>query len=190
GRRPRSSGAPRSGSARSESGRQPRASRGVLNVEEVITHSARLYQPEHRKINVDDIFITGEHKALLRHVAQGRTPAAIFDKLHADIDAVDAGDLRYQRRFDRIGQVVVEARLGIADVFPEAEHHAQLVRLDPEEAGEAPDRESREHDQGNSLAAEIARQHGPELGLAAAQQILEFRRNRARWHEIFPRTPA
>src|SRR6185312_12035096 len=114
-----------------------------------------------------------------------------------------------------IRQVIVKARLNLADLLAEAQHDADLVRLDAEEAGDAPQHDGAERDQRKAAAAEIAaRQHAPQLVLAPAQQLLEVRRRRTRrlrpgaprplasarspgpaaliapWHEIPPRRPA
>src|SRR6185295_2932973 len=73
-------------------------------------------------------------------------------------------------------------------VRAEAQHDAELIRLDPEEAGEAPHHERGQRDENDTLAAEPAtRQHALELVLAAPQQILEVRRGRPR--RLRPRAP-
>ncbi len=69
-----------------------------------------LITPEHREIDVDDVLVAGEHQAFFRHVAHGGAAAQVFDHAHADVDAVDARDLRREHGLDRIGQVIVEAR--------------------------------------------------------------------------------
>ena len=72
-----------------------------------------------------------------------RAAARVLDQPHADVDAVDARDLRREHGLDRIRQVIVQARLGVAGVLAEAQHHAEFVRLDPEEAREAPHDDAR-----------------------------------------------
>ncbi len=79
---------------------------------------------------------------------------------HADVDLVDAQRLRRERGLDRIGQVIVEPRLHLAHELAEAQHHAELVGLDAEEAGKAPQHDGDERDQRDAAAAEIARQQG------------------------------
>ena len=149
---------------------------------------ARLDLPEHREIDVDDVLVAGEHQALFRHVAQGGAAAQIVDDAHADVDLATAC-LRREHGLDRIRQVVVQAGLHLAE-FAEAQHHADLVRLDPEEAGKAPEHHSAEHEQGEAPAAEIAaRQHVLELVLAAAQKFFEVRRGRTRRLRPEPQGP-
>ena len=48
---------------------------------------------------------------------------------------------------DRIGQMVVQAGRRLAGKFAEAQHHAELVGLDAEEAGHAPQHQRGERDQ-------------------------------------------
>ncbi len=161
---------------------------GLLDVEEIVAGAVRLDHPEHREIDIDDVLVAGEHQAFLGHVADGGAAPQILDQPHADIDAVDARDLGREHGLDRVRQVIVEAWLGVAHVLAEAQHHAELVRIDPEEAGEAPDRQRRQHDQGEPLAAEAAAgQHGPQLVLAAAQELFKIGWRRARL--LRPRAP-
>ncbi len=76
--------------------------------------------------------------------------------------------------------MVIQSGLHLAHVLAEAQHHAELVRLDPEEAGETPQRDGREAEQREALAAEIAaRQHAAQFVLAAAEDFLQIRRRRA-----------
>ena len=118
-----------------------------------------------------------------------RGAARVLDQPHADVDAVDARDLRGEHGLDRIRQVVVQPRLGVAGVLAEAQHRAELVRLDLEEAREAPHQQRGDHDQQDAAAAEIAaRQHAFQLVLAAAQQFLEVGRRRpGRLRSLAPR---
>jgi hypothetical protein len=44
---------------------------------------------------------------------------------------------------DRIGQMIIQSGLHLADEFSEAEHHAEFIRLDAEEAGKAPQHDRR-----------------------------------------------
>jgi hypothetical protein len=153
---------------------------GLLDVEQVIAHAIGLDLPQHREIDVDDVLVAGEHQTLLRHVADRGTSAQVLDHPHADVDLVDAQRLRGQHRLDRIRQVIVQSRLHLAHVFAEAQHHAELVGIDAEKAGKAPDRDRGEHNQAQALAAETtARQHGAQPILAAAQKFLEVWRCRA-----------
>ncbi len=76
--------------------------------------------------------------------------------------------------------MVIQAGLHLAHVLAEAQHHAEFVRLDPEEAGKAPQRDRRETEQRETLAAEVAaRQHAPQFVLAAAEDFLQVRRRRS-----------
>src|ERR1019366_3463201 len=121
----------------------------------------------------------GEHQAFFRHIDAGGAAPRRLDGTHADIDAVDARDLGGERGFDRIGHMEVEAGLGVAHVFAEAQHDAEFVRMDPEEPGKPPDHHRDKGDQGYPLAAEItARQYRTQPLLAAAQELLEIGRLR------------
>src|SRR4029079_8559087 len=189
---------------------------GILDVEEVFADAIRLDPPQHGEIDVNDVLVAGEHQAFFRHVAHGGAAAQIVDDAHADVDLADLQGLGRQRGLNRIGQMVVEARLDFTDLLAEAQHDADLVRLDAEEPGHAPQHDRAERDQGEAAAAHVAAGQGaPELVLAAAQQILEIRRRRpgrlrsgtpgalrsaarspgpaaliAPWHESSPRRPA
>ncbi len=157
---------------------------GLLDVEQIVfdPFRLRLDLPQHRKVDVDDVLVAGEHQALLRHVADGGAAAQVLHHAHADVDLVDAQGLRRQRRLDRIRQVIVQSRFHLAHGGAEAQHHAELVGLDAEEAGKQPDGDRGQHDEGKPLAAEAAaRQHRAQLVLAAAQKFLEIGRRRARW---------
>ena len=125
---------------------------GVLDVEQIVADLGRLDLPQHREIDVDDVLVAGEHQALFGHVAHRGAAARIVDHAHADVDLVDAQRLRREDRLDRIGQMIVQAGLHLADVLAEAQHDAKLIRLDPEEPGNAP-----EHDRAKRQAA---RSHG------------------------------
>src|SRR5947209_5949260 len=84
--------------------------------------------------------------------------------------------------------MIIEARLGIAAVFAKAQHDAELIRLDAEEARKAPHHDRGKRDQQDTASAEIAAgQHAFELVLAAAQQLFQIRR---RWAgRLRPRAP-
>ncbi len=152
---------------------------GLLDVEQIVAGAVGLDQPEHREIHVHDVLVAGEHQAFFRHVDIGGAAARRLDGTHADIDPIDARDLGGERGLDRIGHMEVEAGLGVTHVFAEAQHDAELVRIDPEEAGKSPDHDRDEGDQRDPLAAEIARQGRAQPVLAAAQELLEIGRLRA-----------
>ena len=84
--------------------------------------------------------------------------------------------------------MIIEPGIHFAYGRTEAQHDAALVRLDAEEPGEQPYRNSGQNDQAKSLAAEAAaRQYRAQLVLAAAQKLLEIGRRRPRgW---LPRAP-
>src|SRR4029077_17905296 len=117
---------------------------GILDVEEVFANAVRLDPPQHGEIDVDDVLVAGEHQAFFRHVAHGGAAAEIVDDAHADVDLADLQRLRRQRGLDRIRQMVVEARLDLADFLAEAEHDTHLVRLDTEKTGNAPQHDGAE----------------------------------------------
>ena len=75
--------------------------------------------------------------------------------------------------------MIVEARLHVAHEFAEAQHDAEFVGLDAEEAGKAPQRDRGQRDQRDAAAAEIARQQAAQPVLAAAQEFFEIGRLRA-----------
>ena len=151
---------------------------GILDVEEEVGRALRLDAPQHGEVDVDDVLVAGQHQAFLRHVAHGAAaPRGIVDQGHADGNGGDAQRLRQQHGLDRIRQVIVQAGLGVADIFAEAQHDAELFRLHAIEAGHAPDRDRADHDQRNAEPGEIAA--GQQLlqpVLTAPQEILEIGR--------------
>ena len=153
----------------------------ILDVEQIVADAGRLDLPQHREIDVDDVLVAGEHQAFLRHVARrGAAAAHVLDRAHADVDLVDAQRLRREHRLDRIGQVVIQSRLHLAHVLAEAQHHAEFVRLNPEEAGKSPQRQHRQSQQRKAPAAEaVARQEAAQFVLAAAENLLQVRRRGA-----------
>src|SRR5690242_16187911 len=136
---------------------------------------AGLDLPQRRKIDIDDVLIAGQHQRFLRHIAHGATTAQI----EADVDLVDAQRMRRQHGLDRVGQVIIQPRRHFAHEFAETQHHAELIGLDPEESGEAPQHYSRHCDQGKAAAAKIARHQSAQPVLAAAQKFFEIGRFRA-----------
>jgi hypothetical protein len=112
---------------------------------------------------------------------RGAAAARILDHPHADIDAVDPGHLRGERRLDRIRQVIIGAGLRVANIFAEPEHDTELVRLNEIDAGAHPEHEGQDRDQEDAPSAETAaRHHRAELVLAPAQEFLEVGRRRTR----------
>ena len=75
--------------------------------------------------------------------------------------------------------MIIQARLDFARHLAEAQHDAEFVRLDAEEAGKAPQHDGAERQQRKAAAAEIAaRQHAAQLVLAAAQNLFQIGRRR------------
>ena len=146
----------------------------------IFADAGRLHFPQNREVDVDDVLVAGEHQALLRYIAYGCAVAPdIVHDSHADIDLVHAQRLRSERRLDRIWQMVVQARLDLAYCLAEAQHNAQLIRLDPEKAGKTPKRDHAKHYESETASAEIAaRQHAPQFVLAATQDFLQIGRRR------------
>ncbi len=145
----------------------------VLDVEKVFADAARLDPPQHREIDIDDVLVAGEHQALLRHVAHRGAAAKVVDDAHADVDLAHLQRLGRERALNRIRQMIVEARIDLANLLAETQHDATLVGLDPEETGNAPQHDRAERDQRKAAATEIAAgQHTPQLVLAAPQQLL------------------
>src|ERR1700722_1238617 len=75
--------------------------------------------------------------------------------------------------------MIVEARLPLAHIFAEAQHHTDLIGFDTEETGKAPQRNGSERDQHNATAAEISRNKTAQPVLAAAQKFFKIGRSRA-----------
>src|SRR5262249_14224195 len=102
----------------------------ILNIEEELTDPGWLYLPQHREIDVHDVFVAGKHQALLRHVTRcGTATPNVIDHSHADIYLIDAQRLWREHGLYRIRQMVVQPRLYFAHFLSEAEHHAEFVRL-------------------------------------------------------------
>ena len=84
--------------------------------------------------------------------------------------AIDARDLRQLHLFDRVRQAEVEARRKLAGIGAEAQHDAELVRVDANgEAKKAYHRHDNHGDQEDSWAAHAAAGHSlanPVLALA------------------------
>jgi hypothetical protein len=103
------------------------------------------------------------------------TSRRIVDQRHADREGGDAQRLRQQHGLDRIRQVIVQARLGVAHIFAEAQDNAEFFGLHAIETGHAPDRQCADHNQRDADAAEIAaRQQLLQPVLGAAQQVLKI----------------
>src|SRR5262245_10291757 len=152
----------------------------ILNVEEEFADACRLHFPQNREVDVDDILVAGEHQALLRYIAHGcATAADIVNYTHADVDLVHTQRLGREHGLDRMRQMIVQARLDLAHCLAEAQHNAQLIRLDPEKPGKSPKRDYTKEDESETASAEIAAgQHTPQFVLAATEDVLQIRRRR------------
>jgi hypothetical protein len=76
----------------------------LLDIEQIIAYPVRLDLPQNGEVDIDDIFVAGEHQALFRHAADRGAAAQVRRHSHADIDLVDAQSLRSQRRLDWNGR--------------------------------------------------------------------------------------
>ena len=148
---------------------------GLLHVEEVVADMAGLDLPQHREIDVDDVLIACQHQRFLRHIAHGAATA----KIETDVDFIHAQRMRLQHGLDRVGQVIIQPGRHLAHELAEAEHHAELIGLDAEESGKAPQHHRGHRDQGETAAAEIAGHQPAQPVLAAAQKFFEIGRFRA-----------
>jgi hypothetical protein len=108
--------------------------------------------PQHREIDIDDVLVASEHQGFFQHVVLGAAAAQI----ETDVDLVDAQRLRRECGLDRIGQMIIQPRLHLAHELAEAEHDTELIGLDAEEPGKAPQHDRGNRDQGEAAAAEIA----------------------------------
>src|SRR5262249_18601435 len=130
---------------------------------------------------------SGHIQPLPRPSAPGGAAPHVVDHANADINVTLPSDAGPLHGFDRVGPVVAQPGLDHAIEPAEPQHHADLIGLDLENAGEQPYDDQDEHEQRKPLAAETAGKHGPELVLAATQQLFEIR---GRWtRRLGPRTP-
>ena len=107
----------------------------------------------------------------------------IVDQRHADRDGGEAQRLRQLHRLHRPGQMIIEAGVGIANIFAEALDDALFFRLYAVETGQSPDRDGGRQQQGDAHAGEIAaRQPLLQALLSAPQEVLEI--GRARPHGL------
>src|SRR5262245_21377917 len=152
----------------------------ILNVEEEFADVCRLHFPQNREIDIDDVLVAGEHQALLPYITHGwATAADIVNYTHADVDLVHTQRLGREHGLDRIWQMVAQARLDLAHFLAEAQHDAQLIRLDAGKSGESPERDYTKKDESETASAKIAAgQHPPQFVLAATEDFLQIRRRR------------
>src|SRR5580700_2889600 len=139
-----------------------------------------LDEPEDGEVDVDDVFITGQHQRLFRQIATRAGPGyRPLAGAKPDLGTVDAGDARTQHALDRRRQVIVQAGLGGAVIRPKTEHHANLVGQDTVDPACQPQHDDGDNDDRDAGAhAGAAGEETPEPVLTAAQHLLEIRRLR------------
>src|SRR5262249_44467992 len=143
---------------------------GLADVEEVLFRV--IDHPEDREVDVDDVLVAREHQRLSRQVL-GR--AATVADAEADLDAIDAGNLRPPDRLHWRGKVIAQSRRRDPVDRTEPEDDAELVRLYLVEAAQPPKREGdREDDHDTRRAAKPAGQHAAQLVLAALDDVLDL----------------
>jgi len=101
--------------------------------------------PEDDEVDVDDVLVTGDHLTFVSNVTARGAVAA--DVAEADLDTVVARDLGGHHGLDRIGNVIMQSRRGRADPFAKTQDDALLLRVDPVEAGQRPDRDCHDQEQ-------------------------------------------
>ena len=104
-------------------------------IEQVLTRIRNA--PENNKIDIDDIFIAGDHLAFIGDIAPRRAVAA--DITEPDFNPVITGDLWGHYRFKRIGDMIMQPRCSGAHPFAKAQDNALLLRIDTVKAGHCPD---------------------------------------------------
>ena len=110
---------------------------GVADVEQEIRCIADF--PLHFEINIDDVFIAGQHQAFfgdrrLRRLARtDKSPGA-----EADFSMVDSRYAWGFRCFDRIRQMIVEAGGSGTGIFTKTHDHALFIGLDEIDTGGKP----------------------------------------------------
>ena len=153
--------------------------------------------PLHRKADIDDIFVAGQHQAFFRHGDR-----RVAGQANTDIDGRDVGDRRRVDRFDRERKFHVKAGFDRADELAETQHDALFVDIDPVERAVGDEPQDHETDQderpraaararaGCTAATAAARKHLPELLLRAPDQFIEIGRLiAAAGRPLPPRTP-
>ena len=88
--------------------------------------------PDHGQVDVDDIFVAGQHMALGKCTGNVGNPAAFG---HPEVNAPFLGHAYFFHRLNRVGQMVVQSRFGGVDIFAESQHHPLFVGLHLIEAG-------------------------------------------------------
>ena len=86
---------------------------GILNVEQKL--AGIIDSPKHRKGDIDDIFVAGQHQAFLKELTASTTPRRLGIGAKADIDPINGRNARPDHGLDWIGELEVEARRFTAD---------------------------------------------------------------------------
>src|SRR5690625_4020659 len=155
-------------------GRRLHGGFALADVEEVLAGIGNL--PEDREVDIDDVLVAGQHQAFFGHVTSRRTGACGRAAI-ADFDRVDGLDRRRDDRFDRIGQMPVEAGFGRLNPLAEAENDALFIRLHPIETGQHPeDEDRRDRHQNAATTAKAARYGTLQALLAATYHFLQIGR--------------
>ncbi len=148
-----------------------------MDVEEILL--GILDAPIDDEVDVDGVFVTGQHQALFLDVLHARAAEAALERCgaHTDFDDVLARHLGTENLFDGVGPAQMEARFGLADILAEAHDDTELVLVDAEEEGIPGDDEGRcneaqEYERAGNAAAVHDLAHAI---LAALQHILEIR---------------
>ena len=128
---------------------------GIANVEQILERIGNL--PLNRQINIDNILIAREHQAFFGDVTT-LAPIARARPAKADIDLMDGRDFGAQDRFNRVGQMPVQARIGDLDHFAKAHDDALLVGLDTINARGQPHQKHQHPNPDQSLGAKAAGQ--------------------------------
>ena len=107
-----------------------------MNVEEI--HLRILDAPEDHEIDIDNVFISGQHEAFFRHPER---PAIGPACAHADLDDVLSRHLREMHLLDRIRKTEMQAGRFLAARLSQVQDDAELIGINAE--GESKKRNDR-----------------------------------------------
>ena len=156
----------------------------IAHVKQIIP--AAFDAPEHNKINIHDVFITGEHHALVRnifprtavHVIAGKTTAAAGCGTKANGDPVFPRHHGALHGPDGIGPVIMQTwggRLGLVRPFPKQHFNAHLIGFHAVKSGQQPQRHRRHQQQSHQIAGIPAGGQGVfEIALEFIDQIIQI----------------
>ena len=139
---------------------------GVLDIEEEL--SGILDHPKHGEIDVDDVFIAGQHQAFFRHVPRRLSAAKITGTAITDLDLIDPCDFGRLDGLDGGGQVIVEAGLCRRHPFAKAQHDTLFIRLHAVKATGGPNGNGDQDYQRQAASA------SPSTGEYASKSILSL----------------